>query len=172
MRIPPPGARRTPRPAGHIKALVDLKAAESADWYVGGGGTNPALSAASHVNYEVTNGSPLLGQRIRISGWMKANGVENWAGGSLFIGDKDGHLVTWDDSTSRPVRGTTDWQQIDFVTDLPDKPCTITKRRDLVRQFSNRYCSAKYTHHGRAQLSFPGREPERLHRDAGPRCDA
>ena len=30
-----------------------------------------------------------------------------------------------DDDTDRPIRGTTDWQQITFVADVPNEPCQI-----------------------------------------------
>jgi hypothetical protein len=33
--------------------------------------------------------------------------------------------------SDRPIRGTTDWQQIEIVTDLPDEPCVIYFGPDL-----------------------------------------
>jgi hypothetical protein len=42
---------------------------------------------------------------------------------------KDG--PQYDDMSDRPVRGTTDWQQYEIVTDLPDEPCVIYFGPDL-----------------------------------------
>jgi RNA polymerase sigma factor (sigma-70 family) len=124
-----PGTRRTTNsaPAGHIKSLIDMQVPDSAGWYLALSQiiTKPILFGFSSVHHHVARNSLLLGKRIRISGWVKASNVETWAGGALAVINYKGHLFAMDDTTSRPVHGTTDWQQIEFVTDIPNEPCSI-----------------------------------------------
>lgn len=122
-----PDTRRTTNsaPAGHIKSLADINVSGSATWYLTPApGTNPPLSATTHVLHRFDTNSLLLGKRIRISGWIKAKDVRNWAGGTLSVWNSE-HNYGFDDSTSRPVLGTADWQPIEFVAELPKEPCII-----------------------------------------------
>ncbi|HTG45272.1 MAG TPA: hypothetical protein VK633_12145, partial [Verrucomicrobiae bacterium] len=68
----------------------------------------------------------LSGQRIRVTGWMKTSEVNNWAGASLRIIKAGGDATPWDLMHDRPMHGTMDWQQIQFVVDVPKEPCLIT----------------------------------------------
>lgn len=121
-----PATRRTTNsgPALHIKSLVTVDVTKAASYlYPPTGGA--AVSASASLHYEVAKGSVLLGKRIRIAGWFKSSNVQNWAGGTLGVQNDAGYLFAFDDTTSRPVHGTTDWQQVEFVTDIPKEPCTI-----------------------------------------------
>jgi RNA polymerase sigma factor (sigma-70 family) len=90
---------------------------------------------SSSAPYWVTNGSPLLGKRIRITGWLKCSNVRDWAAAYFCIYDQQRGFVridTMDDRDDRPVlRGTMDWQQVEFVTDVPKEPCVIWTGPDL-----------------------------------------
>jgi len=123
-----PDTRRTTdsTPAGHIKSLVKMDVNGSSAWYLSPllGGTNLPFPAVSRVGYPVASNSLLLGKRVRMSGWIKAKDVENWAGGTLSIGYQK-HNYGFDYSTDRPIVGTADWQQVEFVTDLPNEPCYV-----------------------------------------------
>ena len=44
---------------------------------------------------------------------------------ALAVVNDQGHLFAFGDSTSQPIHGTVDWQPIEFVTDVPNEPCTI-----------------------------------------------
>ena len=90
---------------------------------------------SSSAPYWVTNGSPLLGKRIRITGWLKCNNVLDRAAAYFCIYDPARGFVrvdTMDDWDDRPsLRGTMDWQQVEFVTDVPKDPCVIWTGPDL-----------------------------------------
>jgi hypothetical protein len=124
-----PNTRRTSNstPAMHIKCLVPPTSTGSADFlksldsFVGRG-----LAASRVGGYAITNNSPLSGQRIRVIGWMKASGVGNWAGASLHVMKANRDPLAWDLMHDRPLHGTMDWQQIQFIVDVPNEPCLIT----------------------------------------------
>jgi hypothetical protein len=124
-----PNTRRTSNsaPAIHIKCLVTPTSTGSADFlksldsFVGRG-----LAASRAGGYAVTNNSPLSGQRIRVTGWMKTSEVGNWAGASLRIIKANGDGGAWDLMHDRPLHGTIDWQQVQFIVDVPKEPCLIT----------------------------------------------
>lgn len=122
-----PDTRRTTNSAAalHMKSLVDIDPASSLDWYLAPNPAAPANSASASIRYAVTNGSLLLGKRIRIAGWFKSKDVKNWAGGSLAVQNEKGFVFAFDDTTSRPVHGTSDWQEVEWVTDIPKQPCMI-----------------------------------------------
>jgi hypothetical protein len=90
---------------------------------------------SSSAPYWVTNGSPLLGKRIRITGWLKCSNVLDRAAVYFCIYDPARGFVrldTMDDWDDRPsLRGTMDWRQVEFVTDVPKDPCVIWTGPDL-----------------------------------------
>jgi hypothetical protein len=113
-------------PAGHIKSLVTPGVSGAADYLASIiGSSNVPLQSARYIRYDLDEHSALLGKRIRVSGWVKARDVANWAGTSLAIINADGHIFACDAMTGRPVSGTMDWRQIGIVTDAPKEPCTI-----------------------------------------------
>ncbi len=124
-----PSVRRTTNSASamHIKCLVAPTSAGAADFlrsltsFVGRG-----LAASRIGVYAVTNGSPLIGQRVRVSGWMKTRAVGNWAGASLNVTKANGDGGPWDLMHDRPLHGTKDWQAVEFIIELPKGPCAIT----------------------------------------------
>jgi RNA polymerase sigma factor (sigma-70 family) len=123
-----PDTRRTPDspPAGHIKCLVEPKSAGSADYL----DSLPSvfargLAASRHIKYFVNNDSSLFGKHIRITGWMKTSEVRNWASVDMVVANTGGHIFAYDGMFDRPLHGTTEWQQVEFVTDIPKEPCVI-----------------------------------------------
>jgi RNA polymerase sigma factor (sigma-70 family) len=122
-----PDTRRTTNsaPSRHIKCLVEPTSTGSADFlksltnFVAKG-----LANSSFVGYRVDKNSSLFGKRVRISGWMKTGDVRNWAGVSMSV-IHDGHIFASDTMYDRPLHGTTDWQPVEIVTDVPEEPCTI-----------------------------------------------
>jgi RNA polymerase sigma factor (sigma-70 family) len=91
---------------------------------------------SSSVPYVITNGSPLLGQHIRVTGWLKCSKVQNWAAAYFCIYNPENHRFmrfdSMDDRDDRPIlQGTMDWQQIEFVTDIPEEPCILYVGPDL-----------------------------------------
>jgi len=68
----------------------------------------------------------LKGHRVRLSGWIKTNGITNWTGlqfGSLTRG---GRIATYDMMGDRPITGTNDWKQISLVEDVPADATSLT----------------------------------------------
>jgi len=124
-----PNTRRTSNsaPAIHIKCRVSPTSTGSVDFlksldsFIARG-----LAASRAGGYAVTNNSPLSGQRIRVTGWMKTSAVGNWAGASLRIMKANGDAGPWDLMHDRPLHGTMGWQQIEFIVDVPKEPCLIT----------------------------------------------
>ncbi len=121
-----PDVRRTTNspPAGHIKSLVAPKGSGAADYLASLNSAKP-LHSARYIRYDLGKHSALLGKRIRVSGWVKTRDVANWAGGALAIINADGHIFACDAMTDRPISGTTDWRQIEIVTDAPSEPCAV-----------------------------------------------
>src|SRR5450756_2504297 len=79
-------------------------------------------------------GSPLLGKHICVTGWLKTRNVQHWAGPFVLIPTQDVKSKGWsraDSMSDRPIFGTTDWQPVKFVTDVPNEPCAIYFGPDL-----------------------------------------
>jgi len=112
-------------PAGHIKCLVKPKSSGSADYLASLNSGNRPLQACRFITHTVTTNSPFLGKRIHVSGWLKTSNVEVMAGATLVILNAEGHIFADDPMTDRPIQGTTDWMEIEMITDVPSEPCTI-----------------------------------------------
>jgi RNA polymerase sigma factor (sigma-70 family) len=113
-------------PAGHIRSLMAATSTGSADYLAAAPGAMSAGPTGSRfVLHAATEGSSLLGKRIRVSGWMKAKDVGNWAGVSLHVANMNGRISASDDTFDRPIHGTMGWQPVAMVTDLPKEPCFI-----------------------------------------------
>ncbi|MGI8855680.1 MAG: hypothetical protein ACR2JW_08015, partial [Thermomicrobiales bacterium] len=61
--------------------------------------------------------------RVRISGWAKADGVEDWAGLWMRVDGPDtrktGKSLSFDNMQNRPIKGTSDWARYEIVLDVP-----------------------------------------------------
>jgi hypothetical protein len=111
-------------PAIHIKGPV------AEDGTLTNGGSMKTDNSSS-TKYLVTEGSVLFGKRILITGWLKSSKIQNWGSAFMIILGMDGTLLKVDDMGDRPIHGTTDWQQIEFVTDVPSQTCFIYFGPDL-----------------------------------------
>ncbi|MEO6130330.1 MAG: hypothetical protein ABIQ02_00675 [Saprospiraceae bacterium] len=66
------------------------------------------------------------GKRIRMSGYMKSNKVQDWAGFWLRIDSKNGTgALGFDNMQNRAVKGTTDWLKYEIVLDVPEDAYNI-----------------------------------------------
>jgi len=83
------------------------------------------ISAASRMVYRIRTNSLLLGKHVRISGWVKTRDVANWAGATIQVYIGNGHVYATDEMCDRPARGTSDWEKIEFVTDIPNEPAAV-----------------------------------------------
>lgn len=59
-----------------------------------------------------------LGKRVRLSGFVKSDGVDRWAGLWMRV-DKGSNAVAFDNMQDRPIKGTGDWRRYEVVLDVP-----------------------------------------------------
>lgn len=60
------------------------------------------------------------GKRVRLSGWVKSEGVEGWSGLWMRVDSKDKGGLAFDNMNNRAIKGTSDWAQFHIVLDVPD----------------------------------------------------
>jgi hypothetical protein len=61
-----------------------------------------------------------LGQRVRMSAYMKSENVTNWAGLWLRVDQLEPRKeLAFDNMQDRPVKGKTDWTKYEIVLDVP-----------------------------------------------------
>jgi hypothetical protein len=60
------------------------------------------------------------GKRLRMTAYVKTDGVEGKAGLWMRIDGKEKTGLAFDNMMTRPVVGTTDWKKYEVVLDLPD----------------------------------------------------
>jgi hypothetical protein len=61
------------------------------------------------------------GKRLRMTGYVKSDGVEGWAGLWIRVDGKDKTGLAFDNMQARPIKGSTDWQKYEIVLDVPDE---------------------------------------------------
>jgi len=66
-----------------------------------------------------------LGQRVRFSGALKCESVENRVGLWMRVDGPSGRMLAFDNMAGRPVSGTTDWEHYEVVLDAPDEAQAI-----------------------------------------------
>jgi hypothetical protein len=67
-------------------------------------------------------GSAYLGKRIRLRGWVRSEGVTDWAGlwMRVDVGTGEGQKsASFDNMEKRAIKGTTAWTMYDIVLDVP-----------------------------------------------------
>lgn len=66
-----------------------------------------------------------LGKRVRLSAFVKADRVTDWAGVWLRVdGPVEGNqpkVLAFDNMQGRPIKGTADWARIEIVLDVPSE---------------------------------------------------
>lgn len=72
---------------------------------------------------------PFRSMRVRMSGWVKANGVADWAGLWMRVDGPDtrktGRSLSFDNMENRPIKGTSDWTRYEIVLDVPPESVEI-----------------------------------------------
>lgn len=70
---------------------------------------------------QMFKGKAYLGKRIRLSAWVKAQKVENWAGIWMRVDGPDGKSTAFDNMQTHPIKGSLDWKRYQVVLDMaPD----------------------------------------------------
>ena len=64
--------------------------------------------------------SSYRGKRIRMSGHVRAQEVEDWAGLWLRVDGPKNEVLSFDNMQNRAVKGTLDWQKYEIVLDVPE----------------------------------------------------
>ena len=68
--------------------------------------------------------SEYRGKRLRLSGYVKTDKVENYVGLWLRV-DGENDEISMDNMHDRPIKGTTDWKKYEVVADVPDGAAAI-----------------------------------------------
>ncbi|BBX33217.1 hypothetical protein [Mycolicibacterium mageritense] len=66
-----------------------------------------------------------LGTRVRLSGSLKGNDIDGWAGLWLRVDGQRGAPSAFDNMQDRPVRGSTDWSRAEVVLDVDEHATAI-----------------------------------------------
>jgi hypothetical protein len=61
------------------------------------------------------------GTRVRMTGMVKADAVDNWAGLWMRVDGAPQQILSFDNMQGRPITGTRDWQSYDIVLDVPQE---------------------------------------------------
>jgi hypothetical protein len=65
------------------------------------------------------------GKRLRLSAYVKAEHVKDWAGLWMRIDGPENEVLGFDNMQNRPIRGTVDWQQVVIILDVPQSSVDI-----------------------------------------------
>jgi hypothetical protein len=60
------------------------------------------------------------GQRVRMSGFVRAKDVADWAGLWMRVDGTKNEMLSFDNMQERAVKGTSDWRKYEIVLDVPD----------------------------------------------------
>jgi hypothetical protein len=61
------------------------------------------------------------GKRVRMSGYVRAKDVGDWAGLWMRVDGPKGDAVAFDNMQRRAIKGTSDWTRYEIVLDVPDE---------------------------------------------------
>lgn len=67
------------------------------------------------------NADSFRGQRVRLSGYVRAKDVSDWAGLWMRVDGPKSEPLAFDNMQQRAVKGTRDWQQYTIVLDVPEQ---------------------------------------------------
>lgn len=65
------------------------------------------------------------GERLRLSGYAKAEKIENWAGLWVRVDGAKNEMLSFDNMSNRPLKGTTDWGKHEIVLDVPGNSAIV-----------------------------------------------
>lgn len=65
------------------------------------------------------------GKRVRLSGWIKADKVGDWAGMWLRVDGASQEPLAFDNMGGRPITGTKDWARYEVVLDVDSKATNV-----------------------------------------------
>ena len=65
------------------------------------------------------------GRRIRLSGYLKGDQIDGWAGLWMRVDGENGERLSLDNMQNRPIKGTTDWKRYEAVLDVPPNSVAV-----------------------------------------------
>ena len=65
------------------------------------------------------------GKRLRLSAWVKASDVKDWAGIWMRVDGADKKVLSFDNMQNRAIKGTKDWTRYDVVLDVGDGAASV-----------------------------------------------
>jgi len=72
----------------------------------------------TYMNWRVP--TEFLGKRLKMTGMIRTENVENWAGMWCRVdGEKEGETLDFDNMHDRPIKGTTQWKKYEIITNVP-----------------------------------------------------
>jgi len=67
-----------------------------------------------------------LGKRIKMTGFVKADEVQNWSGMWLRVDSKyGGKSLSFDNMKDRPIKGSTEWVKCEIILNVPNESSTL-----------------------------------------------
>jgi len=92
-----------------------------------GSGTIRSISSPTGFGTLMQQSSPAayLGKRVRLSAFVKAEGVEKWAGLWMRLDTDARSTVSFDNMEDRPIKGTVDWRKYEVVLDVPSNATNL-----------------------------------------------
>lgn len=66
-----------------------------------------------------------LGKRVRLSGYIKSQDINDWAGMWFRVDGEDRKSLSFNNMQNRPIEGTSPWTKYEIVLDVPAKSKAI-----------------------------------------------
>lgn len=67
-----------------------------------------------------------LGKKVKMTGYLKSENVEGWAGLWLRVdGTGRAESLSFDNMQDRPIKGTSDWTKCEIILNVPDNSSTL-----------------------------------------------
>ena len=74
---------------------------------------------------QISKPDEYVGKRVRMSAYVKSQGIENWAGLWMRIDGQNGEILGFDNMQNRPIKGTINWAEYEIVLDVPQSTVRI-----------------------------------------------
>jgi hypothetical protein len=94
------------------RRLLTIECARAADGYMA------VLQTIAAVEYR--------GKRVRFASRLKADRVLGTSGLFMRVVSADQRVLAFDDMSTRPVRGSTDWREVQVILDVEQNAASIT----------------------------------------------
>jgi len=78
-----------------------------------------AFTRSSGLYWQAIDASSYRGQRLRLEGFVRSQGVTGWAGLWLRVDPKEGPPLEFDNMQDRPIVGTTPWKRYFIELNVP-----------------------------------------------------